>query len=236
VSPFRVVLVLSAFGSSACSSNSAGGGSVIPGDQDGAVDSASTSASTDAPAEGAEDTQDAGSSPAGTAAAGKAGVDAYCQTLCEHEQRCSAIDAGAAALAACVSEFQTFYEATGANPWGGNPPLELYRADYVAGLGSCINESPCPEGLSASETRCSADLVGGVDGGAPVIAPTTALSTLCRAFGASTCLAADAGSQNCTSDLMLYNDGALTAAASCLTGSSSCSTVSSCFAGALTQR
>ncbi len=173
----------------------------------------------------------------GTAAAGKSGVDAFCAELCAHEQSCASIDAGSASLDACEATFQAFYETAGANPWGGNPPLELYRVDYVSALGSCIAGASCGEALSTSEARCSADLVAGVDGGAPAIAPTDALTSLCHAFEASSCLAADSGAGDCATALALFSDPSLTAGAACLSSpSSSCAAADSCFADAFTQQ
>jgi hypothetical protein len=170
-------------------------------------------------------------------AAGKSGVDAFCAELCAHEQTCASIDAGSASLGDCEATFQSFYETAGANPWGGNPPLELYRADYVSSLGSCIAAASCSEALSTSEARCSADLVVGVDAGAPAIAPTAALNSLCRAFQASPCLAADSGAGDCATALALFSDPSLDTGVACFSSSSSssCSATDSCFADAFTQ-
>jgi hypothetical protein len=171
----------------------------------------------------------------GAGPAGASGVDAYCAQLCSHEQKCALIDAGMASLDACQASFQSFYEMAGANPYNGYPPLELYRADYVSALGACIASASCSETLQASEARCNAQIVAGVDGGAPSITATPEVATVCKAFQMSPCLAADAGTQNCAGTLTLFNDQALMTAAACFAGSSPCSTVNSCFAAAFTQ-
>jgi hypothetical protein len=162
-------------------------------------------------------------------------VNAFCAQLCSHEQKCALIDAGMASLDNCQASFQTFYETPGANPWNGSPPLELYRADYVSALGSCIASASCSEPLQMSEARCNAALVAGADGGAPSIVATPEVTTVCRAFQMSPCLAADAGAQNCAATFTLFNDQALSAAAACFSGSAPCTTVNSCFVAAFTQ-
>jgi hypothetical protein len=228
-----------------------GGGPTTAGQPDGEVSSGEASAEpvvdagtgggpSDAAAGGdstATSKPDGSSSGGGgvTSAAGKAGVDAYSVKLCSHEQSCAFIDAAAATLASCESDLESFYEMSGANAYGSDPPLELYRADYLSALGVCIAAAPCTEDLETSEVRCSADLVAGVDGGAPTIVATSALTTLCHLYQTSSCLAADSGAQDCTTTLLLYNDSVLDTAAACFSGSSSCTTVSTCFAEAFTQ-
>jgi hypothetical protein len=207
----------------------------------GSADGAGSTSPSDGGADATVDAQPAphdsgtGDAAPGAGPAGKAGVDAYSAALCGHEQTCALIDGGAATLASCVASFQSFYEAPGANPWGGNPPLELYRADYVSALGACIARASCSEALATSEARCSATLVAGTDAGAATIAPTAALAAFCHAFQTSPCLAADSGAQDCTAAMMLYDDQALSTATACFSSSSSCPTVNSCFAAAFTQ-
>jgi hypothetical protein len=173
---------------------------------------------------------------AGTASAGKSGVDGYSARLCMHEQSCALIDAGTTSLDDCESEFEAYYEESGANPYGGNSPLELYRADYVVALGACIAEAPCTEALATSEARCSAELLTASDAGPAKIVPTSALSALCRAFQASPCLASDSGAQDCETTLELFSDPTLEMATACFSSSSPCATVTSCFAAAFTQQ
>lgn len=252
MSRFRACLLAPLLALAACSSSSTGNGPDTTGTDSAAGQpadgagvpapaDAGADATVDAPQGPLEAAADGGDAAQGVGPAGKAGVDAYSATLCSHEQTCSAIDAGAASLATCEASFKSFYETSGASPWVGNPPgtpppLELWRADYVSALGSCIARASCSEGLAASEARCSAALVAGADGGAATITPTPALTSMCRAFQASSCLAADSGAQDCAATFALYSDQALNAGAACFSGSSSsCPTVTNCFVAAFTQ-
>jgi hypothetical protein len=167
--------------------------------------------------------------------AGKSGADAFVMQLCAHEEQCALIDASAST---CTTDFEAYYETSGANPWAGPsspPPLELYRADYVTALGACIQRAGCGEPLDTTESDCSAALLTPNDAGMATIEPTAALTAVCSAFAASTCLnTMSSGAQDCTTTLALFNDQALAAGTSCLSGSD-CSTVNSCFASAFTQ-
>jgi hypothetical protein len=233
----------------ACSSNSTGNNPETTGSDsavgepaDGAVPSSEggtvalpDAQQQDAPPTSHDASTDAGASEAGTQPAGTSGVNAFCGELCSHEQKCALIDAGSASLDSCQAGFQSFYEMAGANPWNGGTPLELYRGDYITALGSCIAAASCGESLQASETRCNAALLAGVDGGAPSIVATPEVAAVCHAFQTSPCIAADAGTQNCAATMTLFNDQALKAAAACFVSSSPCATVNSCFVAALTQ-
>jgi hypothetical protein len=253
VSRYRVRFFAPLLALGACTSNSTGGNpetagndSAVgePADGAGSVPPSDAGTSAQHDAQGTRDasndamadaTTDVGVPATGTGPAGTSGVNTYCGELCMHEQKCAFIDAGSATLDSCQAGFQSFYEMAGANPWSGNPPLELYRADYLSALGSCIANASCSESLQASESRCNAALVAGVDGGAPAIVATSEVAAVCRAFQASPCIAADAGTQNCAATMTLFNDQALKAAAACFANSSPCTTVNSCFVAAFTQ-
>ena len=174
-------------------------------------------------------------SPTGTVPAGKSGADAFAMQICAHEEQCALIDASAST---CTTDFESYYETSGANPWAGSsspPPLELYRADYVTALGACIQSAGCSESLQTTEDNCNKALLTPNDAGVATIEPTTELTTVCNAFGASACLdTMQSGAQDCATTLALFNDQALATATSCLSGSD-CSTVNTCFAAAFTQ-
>ncbi len=197
---------------------------------DGAVGIASPSGAQ-LPHDGAADGSRDGQSAAGTAPAGKAGADAFCAHLCDHEQGCATVlDAAPGALASCQANCQSVNEASTANP-----PTELLRADYVSALGACIANSSCSTPIQTSEANCGAAAVSGDgDGGTPGIVPTQAVAIFCHAFETSPCVGAEAGAGDCVSAMMVYSDQTLDAALACFSDSS-CTAVASCYAAAFTQ-
>ncbi len=185
--------------------------------------------SSDAPSS-AGDAGTAGDALAtGTAPTGKAGADAFCTQICDHEQHCATVlDASAAGLSTCFANCQSGNEAP-----MGNPPTELLRADYIAALGACIAGSSCDDALATSESACASSVVAGSGGGAPLV-PTSIATAFCNAFLASPCAATDAGPSVCLSAYGLYSDATLSAARACLS-MSSCADADSCFTAAVSQ-
>ena len=238
---FPPLLALSAC-SAASSGTNAGGnngqgssGGATSDDTDGSQGNADASQAIEAgpTSPGSDATADAGGP--GTGPAGVAGANAFAAQICAHEEQCALIDASAST---CTTDFEAYYETSGASPWAGAsspPPLELYRADYVTALGTCIAASSCSQSAQASDTDCSAALLTPNDAGMAAIEPTGDVTTLCKAFAASSCLASQSGAGDCATTVALFNDQALQTATACLSGTD-CSTVSACFAAALTQQ
>jgi hypothetical protein len=240
-----VTLLLSLAACSNSSNPSGGNGTGSDGDG-GAnvpVDAAATDASeaTDTGAQNLADVQvnaggDGGGDAAGVSAAvapaGKAGTDAFCTQICNHEQRCAtALDASPSGLNGCVTNCQAGNEAPTASP-----PTELLRADYVAALGSCIAASSCTDALQTSEATCGESLVlGNSDAGIHALAPTQAVAVFCHDLETSPCTSADSGTQDCVSAFMFYSDVPLTAAISCFSDAT-CSAVATCYSAAFMQQ
>jgi hypothetical protein len=173
---------------------------------------------------------DGASSSAGSGAAGKTGVDAFCNTICAHETQCAAEydAAGSYSMSGCVSSCQSGNEASTASP-----PTELLRADYVSALGTCIAATSCTVDLNSAETACAPEVVMGVNG-SPALTATAAATAFCHALETSPC-GGDAGTQqSCTNGILFYSDTALNAAAACFS-MSSCTSVDSCYAAAFVQ-
>jgi hypothetical protein len=195
---------------------------------DGAGDS-SMSMSTGPSTEAGPGTTDAGDggTAVGSAAAGKAGADAFCAQICDHEQHCAATADASTSGADCMTSCQSANESSTADP-----PTELLRADYVSALGACIAASSCSDALQTVETTCATAVVSGSNGGSPITASATATS-FCHTLMTSPC-GSDAGAQACASSIALYSDTALSAAIACFS-MSSCADVDSCYAAAFMQ-
>jgi hypothetical protein len=174
---------------------------------------------------------DGAGATAGAAPAGKAGADAFCTQICNHEQHCAAaLDAAPAGLNGCVANCQSVNEAPTASPL-----TELLRADYVTALGSCIAGSSCTDALQTSEANCGESIVlGNADAGIHALAPTQAVAIFCHDLETSPCAAADSGTQDCVSTFMFYSDVTLNAAISCFSDAT-CSAVATCYTAAFTQ-
>jgi hypothetical protein len=239
------VALLLAFAACSSSSNPSGGngtGSDGGGEGNVPVDATEADASeaadtgapsqTDAPVNtGGDGGGDAAGVSAAVAPAGKAGVDAFCTQICNHEQRCAtALDASPSGLSGCVTNCQAGNEAATANP-----PTELLRTDYVAALGSCIAASSCTDALQTSEATCGESiLLGNSDAGIHALAPTQAVAVFCHDLETSPCTSADSGTQDCVSTFMFYSDVTLTAAISCFSDAT-CSAVATCYSAAFMQ-
>jgi len=174
---------------------------------------------------------DGGGVPAGDAPAGKAGADAFCAQICNHEQHCAALlDVAPAGLSGCSTSCQTANEASSASP-----PSELLRSDYLDALGSCIASSSCNDALATSEATCGEDIVlGNSDAGIRALTPTPAVAALCHDVQTSQCFASDSGTQACESAFLFYSDVTLNAAISCFSDAT-CSAVVACYTAAFTQ-
>lgn len=218
----------------ACSSSSGAAGP-NPGDSldgavgstaDGAVESSMSTSSGGSSSGGGSSEASRGSANSGPA--GKAGVDAFCTALCDHEQTCAAVmDASASALAQCMSSCQSGNEGATAPT-----PTELYRADYLSGLGACIAAAACSVAINTAEEDCASQVVSGT-GANPALLPTQAAADLCHAIYSSPC-GPDSGAASCLGSVMLYSDTTLEAAKACFSGSM-CTQVDSCYAAAFKQ-
>lgn len=199
--------------------------------------SSSSSGSTTDPADGGDDDAavespgpDAGTSPVdsgSSAAAGKAGVEAFCTAICDHEQTCAgSLDASPPGLADCASNCVTANESASASP-----PTELLRADYLAAVGACIAKADCSQDLASAEAACAGQVVTGMGAS---LTPTQAVAALCHDLETTACTASDAGTTDCVTNLLPYSDVALSAAVACFPGSS-CSALATCYVAAFTQ-
>jgi hypothetical protein len=171
---------------------------------------------------------DASSASANAGPAGKAGVDVFCSALCDHESMCASVmDASASTIVQCMSGCQSGNEGPAATT-----PTELYRADYLSELGTCIVAESCTVDINMALGACASQVVSG-SGPKPALLPTQAAADLCHAIYSSPC-GPDAGAAGCLGSVMLYSDTTLEAAKACFSGSM-CSQVDSCYAAAFKQ-
>jgi hypothetical protein len=213
-----VLLVAPLVALGACSSSSS------PGNESSAsgLDDGGNDAGAQAPPP-ASDINDAGAS----AAAGKAGVEAFCMAICGHEQACAAtLDAAPAGLADCATNCATANESATASP-----PTELLRADYLGSVGACIAKTDCSQDLATAEATCAGDAVAGKGAS---LTPTQNVAVLCHDLETTACIAADAAATDCVTNFLPYSDGVLGAAAACFPGAS-CEALVTCYAAAFTQ-
>lgn len=220
----------------ACSSSSGATGP-NPGDSldgaigsttDGAVDSSMGSSSSSSSSGTGSGGSSGASSGANAAPAGKAGVDAFCTQLCDHEQKCASVmDASASAVSQCMSSCQSGNEGPSAAT-----PTELYRTDYLSGLGTCIAAAACSVPIATAETDCAMQVVTGT-GSRPALLATQAAADLCHAIYSSP-YGPDSGAAGCLGSVMLYSDSTLETAKACFSGSM-CSQVDNCYVAAFKQ-
>jgi hypothetical protein len=213
----------------ACSSTSGApvGGGPAPDDASHVVVTAPADASVE---EDASVPREA-AAPAGDVPAGKAGADAFCTQLCDHERRCAVgQDAAPAGLSNCDASCRTANESPTTNP-----PTELLRKDYIDALGSCIAASSCADALATSEAQCGQSIaVGRIDAGAMPLSATPAAMTFCHDLETSPCFEHDSGAPDCLSSFAFFSDVTLSAAISCFTDAT-CSAVVTCNTAAFTQ-
>jgi hypothetical protein len=159
-------------------------------------------------ATGGDAAADSGAS--GGAAAGKAGVDAYCTAVCSHEHDCAAsLDAGTVDIAACMSTCQTTYEGPNATT-----KSEIFRADYVAALGSCFASAACADVISGTASSKCADSV-------LTTSPVSAqVGTFCRDYSTSACNFTALPS--CDTTFGFFSDAVVQALVACVSGSLPC--------------
>ncbi len=171
---------------------------------------------------------DASMGSANASPAGKAGVDAFCKALCDHEEKCASVmDASASAIAQCMSSCQSGNEGPAATT-----PTELYRSDYLSELGACVAAESCTVDINKGLSDCASQVVSG-SGPSSALIPTQAAADLCHAIYSSPC-GPDAGAAGCLGSVMLYSDTTLETAKACFSGSM-CSQVDSCYAAAFKQ-